>query len=382
MNNKLLKSLLSVLIATMVFTGSGIFPVPYASAQQDSPAMESPSGTPPQNGNTPEEPASPNPTPDTAVDDPTPIESNVLQLAAASPSVIVKGQQNLRFGEKLLVNIALKDIPDAVAAEKFVIQYSTSRLEFQEVKAAGDGIQIVGHQADPGKVTVITANPTSKLADNETIITIIFKAKAAAGIDNVTVSAELGLSPDGEYGAAGSSTLDLDIQKGLSGDLNRNGKIDIGDLAKLVHYFDVTSADPQWEEIANGDFNTNLRIDLADLAILARKLLDKPFELVETTVADIHAAMQSGELTAEELVNMYLKRIDRYDGQLHSILTVNPHALDIAKEMDAEYKATGKLRGPLHGIPVIVKDNFNTVACQQLQAVNVWRITLQQPIHS
>ncbi len=50
MNNKLLKSLLSVLIATMVFTGSGIFPVPYASAQQDSPAMESPSGTPPKTG--------------------------------------------------------------------------------------------------------------------------------------------------------------------------------------------------------------------------------------------------------------------------------------------------------------------------------------------
>ncbi|MBJ6360550.1 amidase family protein [Paenibacillus sp. GCM10012307] len=361
MNNKLLKSLLSVLIAATLFTGSGVVSSPYASAQQDSPVAQTPSDTSPQSGDTPEESIVEIPAPDASPEDNESAQRIADQLADTSPSVVVEGQKNLRFGEKLQVSIALKNIPDTVAAEKFVIQYNTSKLEFQEVKAAGSHIQIVGQQEAPGKITVITANPNSKLVSNQPIIIVSFKAKAAAGVDNVTVSAELGLSPDGEYGTAGSSTLDLEIEKGLIGDLNRNGKIEIGDLAKLVHYFDLTSVDPQWERIAEGDFNANLKIDLADLAILARKLLDKPFELIETTVADIHAAMQSGELTAEKLVSMYLKRIDNYDSQLHSILTVNSHALDIAREMDAEYKATGKLRGPLHGIPVIVKDNYNTV---------------------
>ncbi len=87
----------------------------------------------------------------------------------------------------------------------------------------------------------------------------------------------------------------------------------------------------------------------------------KTFEPVEATIADIHRAMRSGKLTCRQLVEAYLKRIETYDQstKLNAIVVVNPLALAEADKLDAEFKRTKKLR-PLHGIPVIVKDNFDT----------------------
>nr|WP_262507333.1 amidase [Spirosoma radiotolerans] len=89
------------------------------------------------------------------------------------------------------------------------------------------------------------------------------------------------------------------------------------------------------------------------------------FELVETTISDIHKAFRNGSLTSEQLVKAYLERIQTYDQptKLNSIILVNPEAIATARALDAEFKKTGKLR-PLHGIPVIVKDNFNTKGLQ------------------
>ncbi|WP_461134439.1 amidase [Spirosoma lituiforme] len=89
------------------------------------------------------------------------------------------------------------------------------------------------------------------------------------------------------------------------------------------------------------------------------------FDIVETTISDIHRAFRNGSLTSEQLVKAYLDRIQTYDQptKLNSIIVVNPEALVTARALDAEFKKTGKLR-PLHGIPVIVKDNFNTKGLQ------------------
>lgn len=87
-----------------------------------------------------------------------------------------------------------------------------------------------------------------------------------------------------------------------------------------------------------------------------------PFEVVEASIADIHAAMAAGELTARELVQLYLDRIEAYDKQgpaINAIITINPNALARAEELDRAYVESGFV-GPLHGIPVIVKDNYDT----------------------
>src|SRR5205823_4942046 len=87
-----------------------------------------------------------------------------------------------------------------------------------------------------------------------------------------------------------------------------------------------------------------------------------PFELEETTVAALHTAMESGRMRAHSITQQYLARIadlDRKGPALHHVIEVNPDALSIADALDRERKA-GHARGPLHGIPILVKDNIDT----------------------
>ncbi|HEX7051999.1 MAG TPA: amidase, partial [Longimicrobiales bacterium] len=87
-----------------------------------------------------------------------------------------------------------------------------------------------------------------------------------------------------------------------------------------------------------------------------------PFELEEATVAELQEMLESGRHTARSLVEAYLARIEALDRQgpaLHHVLETNPDALDIADQLDAERRERGP-RGPLHGIPVLIKDNIDT----------------------
>ncbi|MGD8868442.1 MAG: amidase family protein [Gemmatimonadales bacterium] len=87
------------------------------------------------------------------------------------------------------------------------------------------------------------------------------------------------------------------------------------------------------------------------------------FDVVEASIGEIHAAMRQGQLTARQLVDLYLERIDTYDKRgpaINAIITVNPSAITRAEELDSAFAATGQFVGPLHGIPVIVKDNYDT----------------------
>jgi Asp-tRNA(Asn)/Glu-tRNA(Gln) amidotransferase A subunit family amidase len=82
-------------------------------------------------------------------------------------------------------------------------------------------------------------------------------------------------------------------------------------------------------------------------------------ELDELTVAPIHDAYTNGLYTSEQLVQAYLDRIDSLNDTINALTTINREALVTAKQLDEEFSKTGKLR-PLHGIPIIVKDNINT----------------------
>jgi amidase len=83
------------------------------------------------------------------------------------------------------------------------------------------------------------------------------------------------------------------------------------------------------------------------------------FDVVEAGIPEIQAALQSGRLTSRRLTEKYLERIGTYEDRLNAIITVNPRALVEADAMDQE-RAAGTVRGPLHGIPIALKDNIHT----------------------
>src|SRR5712671_906293 len=100
--------------------------------------------------------------------------------------------------------------------------------------------------------------------------------------------------------------------------------------------------------------------------ILNANAQTKSFEFMEATIPQLQAALAAGTITSKELVSAYLARIEAYDQRgpaLNAISVVNSNALDEAAAMDAERRA-GKTRGLLHGIPVIVKDNYETAGMQ------------------
>jgi amidase len=85
----------------------------------------------------------------------------------------------------------------------------------------------------------------------------------------------------------------------------------------------------------------------------------RSFNVVEATIPEIRAAMAEGRLSSRELVLEHLLRIALYEDKLNAVITVNPRALQEAEERDRE-RAQGRVRGPLHGIPIALKDNIHT----------------------
>ncbi len=84
-----------------------------------------------------------------------------------------------------------------------------------------------------------------------------------------------------------------------------------------------------------------------------------PFDLEETSIRELQSLMETGQLSAREITQRYLDRIAAVDGRMRSVLETNPDALQIADQLDQE-RTQGSVRGPLHGIPILLKDNIDT----------------------
>ena len=87
--------------------------------------------------------------------------------------------------------------------------------------------------------------------------------------------------------------------------------------------------------------------------------MNHTFDIEEKTLAQLQTAMQSGEVSARQLTEIYLSRIEQLDGTLKSVIEVNPDAQSIAQKSDDE-RESGRVRSALHGVPVLLKDNIDT----------------------
>jgi len=122
--------------------------------------------------------------------------------------------------------------------------------------------------------------------------------------------------------------------------------------------------------------NLHQRLFVFSLFLAALVLPAFGLGLEEATVADLQAAYLSGETNAHDVVAQYLQRIEAYDKRgpyLNSIININPKALEEADKMDSVLASTGKLVGPLHGIPVIVKDCIDVKGLPMTAGFQGWK---------
>ncbi|OBZ13905.1 amidase [Bacillus sp. FJAT-26390] len=274
-----------------------------------------------------------------------------------------------KVGEQFQVSVSLSTYASGVKAGKFTVDYNSALFDYVSASAATAKTQIINENKGISQVTIVTANPGDALVDGEKVLLLTFTAKVRAGVNNIQVSAELGVDAEGAMIKAPASTHGIAVsaeETGVKGDLNGNIVVDIGDLAVLITYFGINNSSPDWSKVAASDFDGNGVIEISDLAALGKIIVfdaGKSFDVMETSVMDIQNAMEAGTLSAVELVKMYLARIAAYDSAgpaLKSIISINPDALTIAKQLDDERKKTGA-RSLLHGVPIIVKDNYNTI---------------------
>lgn len=164
-------------------------------------------------------------------------------------------------------------------------------------------------------------------------------------------------------------------------DLTGDRQVDADDLAVAARHIGTTAADAAWSEIAVIDTDADGEITIADLAALSQRMIydDGPFELIEASTVDMQAAMNAGVITSVELTQAYLDRIAKLDDAtitypvdpavpavttqtarpLNAIITTSSTALEAAAAADAERAAHG-MTSMLLGVPVAVKDNYNT----------------------
>ncbi|MEP4484608.1 MAG: amidase family protein [Halioglobus sp.] len=131
-------------------------------------------------------------------------------------------------------------------------------------------------------------------------------------------------------------------------------------LATALALAITACSDQASEAEANAIPSTTMDADISGASMdSSDKDRPAPFSVVEASFADMQAAMADGRITSRAIVEQYLDRIDRYENTLHATLAVSDTALALAEALDRE-RAAGKVRGPLHGIPVALKDNIHT----------------------
>lgn len=155
-------------------------------------------------------------------------------------------------------------------------------------------------------------------------------------------------------------------------DLTGDDQVSAADLEVVAANLGLTSSDAGWADLAVADTDGDGVLTVSDVASLSQRILydDGPFELVEASVVEMQSAMNAGVVTSVELTQAYLDRIAAYDDvkvdpaangrALNSIITVSSSALTAAAAADATRASQG-MTSMLLGVPIAVKDNYNTV---------------------
>ncbi|MQW76025.1 hypothetical protein GHK92_09070 [Nocardioides sp. dk4132] len=173
-------------------------------------------------------------------------------------------------------------------------------------------------------------------------------------------------------------------------DLTGDRQVTREDVDLLVAALGAEAGDAGWDAVAKGDLDADGVVELSDVADLAQRMMydDGAFELVEATALDMQAAMNAGVTTSVEITRAYLARIAAYDTRetdpsapgraLNSIIATNEAALEAAAASDAARAANGGPRSMLDGLPILLKDNYDTHDMATTAGCSCWEDNLTE----
>ncbi|WP_422661322.1 discoidin domain-containing protein [Paenibacillus sp. EC2-1] len=202
-------------------------------------------------------------------------------VKAAGASAVLSGSDTVKAGGNLNVTLGVAGIENAAYAGDIIVQYDTNALEFAGAISAKAGVNIVEtKEIEAGKVRFIlaSAGATYAIIDDTDLITLSFKAKeveeevvAAIQVTSMKLGHE-----DGTESATAGADHDVTVTvtpAGLSGDVNGDGKISIGDLGIVAAHYGKNSSSPDWYTAKVADINIDGKIDIMDLAEVAKNIL-------------------------------------------------------------------------------------------------------------
>ncbi|WP_171685144.1 M14 family zinc carboxypeptidase [Paenibacillus planticolens] len=194
---------------------------------------------------------------------------------ALPPSVKINVNDPVLIGADISVGLSLSNLPANVNAEQIKAQFDSNLFEFVSASAANDKSTIIAEPVvNGGTVHLLVANLKGSISGDQDIVNLVFRAKAA-GVGNLQMSAEVGIGTDGTEVSAGSASQTVNIVTVIygDGDLNQNGRYDIGDLAMVAFYYGAKAGDASWDDAKKVDVNKDGKIDIDDLAFVASKIL-------------------------------------------------------------------------------------------------------------
>ncbi|MFC7679359.1 discoidin domain-containing protein [Paenibacillus sp. GCM10028914] len=205
-----------------------------------------------------------------------------VQQETAHVQAVLSADSSVTSGKPLVVRYDVNNISGKVFAQDITIQYDADRMDYVSAKSLIQGVAIVEESTKtPGILRLIMASEGAEhgLTGNQQIAELTFQTKEVSETVtvNISVSDVLLGDEDGTETSAAPDTISVEVKPeqtgGVSGDLNGDGKVSIGDLGIVAAHYGKDSSSPDWQQAKRADVNGDGKIDLMDLAVIAQKIV-------------------------------------------------------------------------------------------------------------
>lgn len=204
----------------------------------------------------------------------------IEEEATMTPQTTLTGPSSVASEQPITAYYGLKGLSQSIYAQDIRIAYDADRFEFISAASVVDGIGILETVQEDGKIRLIVANQGADpvITGDMKVLELTFKAKTVTQQEtgSIAVSEAIVADDQGVETSVAGVTIAIDIEAtepGISGDINGDGTVSIGDLAIVAAKYGKTSSDPDWAQHKHADINKDGKIDIMDLAEIARQIL-------------------------------------------------------------------------------------------------------------